>query len=209
MNRVEPNDPIIERYERNPILTKHDVPYPVETVHNAGVVRHAGKYVMLFRSHLRNGRSIIGLAESTDGFRFAVRPKPFLTPARAEPFASYEEYGVEDPRICPMEDKYLITYSVYSRHGVRVALAQTRDFTRRAGRLDHRGGPPQCGHLPRKVQWSLCPPGPTPFRHFAVVHLGFLLAGPGALGRGRGRHQTHGLSLGRDESRAGSYAHQD
>jgi len=39
------------------------VPYPVETVHNAGVVKHNGKYVMLFRSHLRNGRSIIGLAQ--------------------------------------------------------------------------------------------------------------------------------------------------
>ena len=124
------NDPIIKRYEKNPILTKHDVPYPVETVHNAGVVKHNGKYVMLFRSHLRNGRSIIGLAESSDGFRFVSKPEPFITPAKAEPFASYEVYGVEDPRICPMDGEYLITYSAYSKHGVRVALAKTRDFER-------------------------------------------------------------------------------
>jgi len=127
---AESKEPIIRRYEKNPILTKHDVPYPVETVHNASVVKHNGKYVMLFRSHLRNGRSIIGLAESSDGVRFAVRPEPFIIPAKAESFAEYEAFGVEDPRICPMEDGYLITYSAYSRHGVRVALARTTDFER-------------------------------------------------------------------------------
>jgi len=45
-----------------------DIPYPVETVHNAGVTKYQGRYVMLFRSHLDTGRSIIGLAESKDGF---------------------------------------------------------------------------------------------------------------------------------------------
>ncbi|NDY72876.1 glycosidase [Desulfobacter hydrogenophilus] len=121
---------IIQRYEKNPILTKYDVPYPVETVHNAGVVKHNNNYIMLFRSHLRNGRSIIGIAESRDGVRFVVRPEPFITPAKTEPFSVYEAYGVEDPRICPMEDGYWITYSVYSQHGVRVALAKTVDFER-------------------------------------------------------------------------------
>jgi len=45
-----------------------------------------------------------------------------------ELIASYEEYGVEDPRICALEGRYLITYSAYSRHGVRIGLAQTEDF---------------------------------------------------------------------------------
>lgn len=119
---------IVTRYKGNPILTKDDVPYPVETVHNAGVVKHQGRYIMLFRSHLRNGRSIIGLAESDDGYQFRVRPEPFITPTAREPFATYEEFGVEDPRICPIEDSYLITYSAYSRHGVRMCLAKTNDF---------------------------------------------------------------------------------
>jgi len=122
------NQPIVKRYEKNPILTKYDVPYPVETVHNAGVVKYEGKYIMLFRSHLRNGRSIIGLAESEDGFNFRVQKEPFLTPATIEPFATYEEYGVEDPRICFLDNAYWITYSTYSRHGVRIGLARTEDF---------------------------------------------------------------------------------
>ena len=121
-------EPVVKRYEKNPILTKDDVPYAVETVHNAGVVKHEGRYVMLFRSHRRNGRSIIGLAESEDGFSFKVRDEPFLVPATEGDFALYEEYGVEDLRICPLDGEYLLTYSAYSRHGVRVALARTRDF---------------------------------------------------------------------------------
>ena len=123
-----PEEAIVRRCEGNPILTKEDVPYPVQTVHNAGVVRHNDRYVMLFRSHLRNGRSIIGLAESDDGFRFRARPEPFITPSEKDPFRAYEEFGVEDPRICQLEGSYLITYSVYSRHGVRIALARTEDF---------------------------------------------------------------------------------
>ena len=93
---------IVTRYDKNPILTKADVPYPVETVHNAGAVKHEGRYLLLFRSHRRNGRSILGLAESNDGFRFRVRPEPFMVPATKGVFAEYEEYGVEDCRISPV-----------------------------------------------------------------------------------------------------------
>lgn len=122
------NTPIVKRYEGNPILTKHDVPYPVETVHNAGATRHGGRYVLLFRSHLRNGRSIIGIAWSDDGYKFQVEPEPFMTPSTEGIFAEYEEYGVEDPRICSMGGEHYITYSAYSRFGMRIGLAKTRDF---------------------------------------------------------------------------------
>ncbi len=121
---------LVTRYAGNPILTKRDVPYPVETVHNAAVVRAGGRYVMVFRAHLRSGRSILGIAESEDGFHFRVRPEPFMTPATDGPFAEAEEYGVEDPRITPIGDRYYLTYSAYSRHGVRIGLAATRDFER-------------------------------------------------------------------------------
>lgn len=121
-------DPVVKRYEKNPILTRHDIPYPVSTVHNAGMVKHQGRTVMLFRSHLLNGRCVIGLAESEDGYSFTVRREPFLVPAKKGIFAEYEEFGVEDLRICAMDEEYLLTYSAYSRHGVRIALARTTDF---------------------------------------------------------------------------------
>ncbi len=121
-------EPIVRRYEGNPILTAVDIPYPVQTVHNAGVTKHNGKYIMLFRSHRDNGRCILGLADSDDGFHFVAGPAPFMVPATEGVFAEYEAFGVEDPRICRLGGDYLITYSAYSRHGVRIGLARTRDF---------------------------------------------------------------------------------
>lgn len=118
----------VQRCEGNPILTKDDIPYAVQTVHNAGVTKHNGRYIMLFRSHLDTGRSIIGIAESDNGFDFTPRPEPFMAPSREGVFAEYEEYGVEDPRITALEGAYYITYSAYSRHGVRIGLARTEDF---------------------------------------------------------------------------------
>ena len=122
------NTPLVTRYEGNPILTKHDVPYPVETVHNAGVTKFEGQYILLFRSHLHNGRSIIGIARSDDGYNFDVDSKPFMVPSTEGTFLRFEEYGVEDPRICAIDGVYYITYSAYSRFGVRIALAKTHDF---------------------------------------------------------------------------------
>ena len=115
---------LITRFSGNPILTKEDVPYPVATVHNAAVVKHCHEYIMIFRSHRLNGRSILGLARSSDGYKFKVDPKPFMTPSD-----EYDEYGVEDPRITYIDGIYLITYSAYSRYGVRVGLARTEDFS--------------------------------------------------------------------------------
>ena len=122
-------EPIVKRYSGNPILTKHDVPYAVQTVHNAGMVKVRDKYIMLFRSHLDTGRSIIGLAESVDGYAFTVHAQPFITPAQTGVFREYEAFGVEDPRISCIDGMYYITYSAYSKHGVRIGLAKTTDFS--------------------------------------------------------------------------------
>ena len=119
---------LITRYKHNPILTKNDIPYEVATVHNAGVTKFGDEYIMLFRSHKLNGRSILGLARSRDGYHFKVEEKPFMEPATSGIFAEYEAFGVEDPRITCIDDEYWITYSAYSRHGVRIGLAKTTDW---------------------------------------------------------------------------------
>ena len=119
--------PVVTRLNK-PILTRKDVPYPVATVHNAGVVKYNDLYIMLFRAHLLNGRSIIGRADSKDGFSFTVHPEPFMTPSANGLFATYEEFGIEDVRISQFENEFLLTYSAYSQHGVRIGLARTSDF---------------------------------------------------------------------------------
>lgn len=96
--------PLVRRYTKNPILTRDDVPYPVGTIHKAGVVKHGARYIMPFRSHTHNGRSIIGKAESLDGFAFKVHPEPFLVPAASGVFSDYEEFGVDLDFLFPRPD---------------------------------------------------------------------------------------------------------
>ncbi len=142
------NKPVF-RYAQNPILTAHEVNkvwtdprHKVTTVHNAGITEFGEDVLMLFRSHLRNGISVIGLAKSKIGISdWIVSEKPALVPCNENDFYApgsdiqtlieNETGGVEDPRISKIDDTYLITYSAY--HGsikdrVRVSLATTKDF---------------------------------------------------------------------------------
>jgi predicted GH43/DUF377 family glycosyl hydrolase len=139
----------VQRYADNPILTPHEVNkvwtdprHQVMTVHNAGITIFEDKVVMLFRSHLRNGISVIGMAKSRDGIiDWKVDQRPLLIPcnekddfspgSNTEMLIENETGGVEDPRISKIGDTYFITYSAY--HGfekdrVRVSMATTKDF---------------------------------------------------------------------------------
>ena len=136
--------------EWNPILTAHHVndawPEPhrqVTTVHNAGVAVAGDATVMLFRSHLRCGISVIGLARSRDGVSgWQVHPRPVLAPATPDDafapgvdpgaIVEIESGGVEDARINPLDGTFAVTYSAYHaeiQNRVRVSLALTDDFT--------------------------------------------------------------------------------
>lgn len=122
------------RYPSNPVLTARDVNaawaepgWKVVTVHNAGVILLDGEALMLFRSHLRCGVSVLGVARSkngVDGWR--VDPSPAMTPD-----GENERGGVEDPRIHKIGDTCAVTYSAYHadvKNRVQVCLATTEDF---------------------------------------------------------------------------------
>jgi predicted GH43/DUF377 family glycosyl hydrolase len=51
-----------------------------------------------------------------------------ITDVRFLPGSELEEFGVEDPRITPLERRYYVTYVSVSRHGAATALASTTDF---------------------------------------------------------------------------------
>jgi predicted GH43/DUF377 family glycosyl hydrolase len=150
----------VARYHGNPIITAANVNevwtdpgHQIKTVHNAGVAKIDGETVMLFRSHLRCGLSVLGMAKSTnglDGWKFSSGPA--LKPAtRQDRFADgvdvdalieTEGGGLEDPRIVKFGDEYAVIYSAYHamvEDRVRVSLMTTRDFvsfTRRGPVLD-------------------------------------------------------------------------
>lgn len=64
------------------------------------------------------------LATSEDGVHFTIGDKPLIA---LDPFL--EEWGMEDPRVTPLEGKFYITYSSVSRHGVGVSLTCSHDLT--------------------------------------------------------------------------------
>lgn len=140
---------IVHRFKGNPIVTCNDVNkvwkaphHKVITVHNAGITYYNDEVLMLFRSHLRNGISVLGIARSKDGLhKWKVDQQPAMLPCNAKDiFAedvdknevmTNETGGIEDARICKINDEYLITYSAYHgsiQHRVRVSLATTKDF---------------------------------------------------------------------------------
>ena len=145
---VNLNNPV-ERYTGNPVITAEDVnkvwidpKYQVMTVHNSGVIFTGSEYIMLFRSHLRCGISVIGLARSSNGVsEWKIDSKPALVPAKQNDnfgegtdkaeLIDNESGGLEDPRIMKFGDEYAIIYSAYHdtvKDRVRVSLITTNDF---------------------------------------------------------------------------------
>ena len=119
---------VLRKHEGNPIITPKDMPFPCETVYNAGATTYQGKQVILLRCGRHDGRSVFGLAMSEDGYHFKIHPEPVFSRATEGLFKEPENKGVEDPRVTQIGDTYYIFYSCYSSRGFQIGLAKTRDF---------------------------------------------------------------------------------
>jgi predicted GH43/DUF377 family glycosyl hydrolase len=116
------------RYDKNPILKKEDVQFKVNSIFNPGGVKFNDKYLLVCRVEMPNGRSSFLNAWSEDGCNFKVDSKPSLTPEDHGEFFKFVEWGIEDPRIVQIENKFYLTYTGYSRFMPLVILAETVDF---------------------------------------------------------------------------------
>lgn len=121
----------IKRYEKNPILTSADVPYPSDLVFNAGVAKYQGKYVMVFRNDFdyEGGTCFkgtnLGLAFSEDGLNWKVEKKPFFT---QEMITIPGIRRVYDPRITVIDGEAYLCLAADSGHGIRGVVAKTNNF---------------------------------------------------------------------------------
>lgn len=118
----------IFRYNKNPILTKENVSFNVNSIFNPGAVKYDGKYLLLCRVEMPIGRSSLVIAESKDGYNFTVFPKPILTPEDHNDCYDYVKWGIEDVRITKIENKFYLTYTGYSKYQPVVILAETTNF---------------------------------------------------------------------------------
>ncbi len=121
---------MFQRYEKNPILTAADWPYPAHAVFNAGAtLLKDGTTLLLCRVEDRRGHSHLCAARSKNGLDgWVIDEKPTLLP---DPQTHPQElWGIEDPRITFLEETgmYMVAYTAYSKNGPGVALAETVDF---------------------------------------------------------------------------------
>lgn len=121
---------LIKRYEKNPILEAKDIPYDATLIFNAGVVKHQGKYIMVFRNdynYTKQGPfgfegTNLGLAFSEDGIHWEVQKKPCFTLHNEEIIRAY------DPRLTVIDGVCHMCFAVDTRHGIRGGIATTEDF---------------------------------------------------------------------------------
>ena len=98
------------RLSADPIVSPQGDKFESAGTFNPSVVKHEGKFVMLYRAQDRKGTSSLGYATSDDGVHFARRPEPVLVSE-----APYEKGGgVEDPRLQKIDGTFYLTYTGYN-----------------------------------------------------------------------------------------------
>ncbi len=127
--------PEVRRHPANPILSTKDVPYPTSFAYNAGIIKHEGRYVMVFRHEhaSQEGPSTtikwharqLGLAFSKDGIKWDVDPNPLQLMV---PFPPYSPRPAYDPRLTVIDGQPHMCFAVDSPHGTLGGIARTDDF---------------------------------------------------------------------------------
>lgn len=117
----------LERLASNPLIRPSQISFTRAsgTFNPGAAIDHAsGRVVLLVRAYEEDARrSCLALAVLSNGEHIdEIWNRPAITPE-----ASYEEWGVEDPRITWLGDegRYAITYTGHSPNGPRVCLITT------------------------------------------------------------------------------------
>jgi len=119
---------LFHRYDGGPILSAGDIPWPANSVFNAGAVLLGDETLLMLRVEDRCGQSHFSIARSADGIGdWRVDGKPTFSPDDGHP---EEAWGVEDPRLTWVEDvgSWVMAYTAYSDRGALASLATTTDF---------------------------------------------------------------------------------
>ena len=109
---------LFDRLPDNPIITTNDIPYPANSVLNAGAAKVKGEYLLLLRVEDRTGISHLTTARSKDGFKdWKISKRPVLEPNLEH--HPEEVWGIEDPRITYVDEekRWFVAYTAYSKGG--------------------------------------------------------------------------------------------
>ncbi len=117
---------LLEKYEKNPIITPAIMPKEVLYTFNPGAIKHNGEYIIISDVTTLDDIHRLWVLRSKDGYNFIPDPEPANWPA---PDPTHPETCTYDPRITKMGDEYIILYaSDLSQNDVRVGIVKTKDF---------------------------------------------------------------------------------
>ena len=120
------------RHEKNPILTREDIPdippylIDVTSVFNPGAVKVGAEYVLILRVQSRSRETFMVVARSANGVDFRIE-KDIV---RFTGIEAVKEriYHLYDARITRLEGIYYVMFALDMDNGCQLGLARTDDF---------------------------------------------------------------------------------
>jgi predicted GH43/DUF377 family glycosyl hydrolase len=117
-------EPMLEVKREGILLEPSDLSFENHGVLNPAVVLHEGAINLFYRATNKVNFSTIGRCVLEHPTKISLRfNHPVIIPT--EP---YESHGIEDPRITPFEDYYLLSYTAYDGHNARGGLMTSKDL---------------------------------------------------------------------------------
>ncbi len=122
----------MERYPKNPILTRNDIPgippllIDATSVFNPGAIKNGDTYRLMLRVQSRSRETFFVMAESRDGVKFSVARE--IVRFRGIDKIKEKIYHTYDARITRLEDTYFIMFAMDMDSGCQLGLARTGDF---------------------------------------------------------------------------------
>ncbi len=122
----------MKRYNKNPIITRNDIPdipphlVDVTSVFNPGAVRFGDKFLLMLRVQNRGRETFLLTAQSDDGIHFEISNR--IVHFKGIERIQEKIYHCYDPRITRIGEVYYIMFAMDMDDGCRLGLAQTSDF---------------------------------------------------------------------------------
>ncbi|MDR3626713.1 MAG: glycoside hydrolase family 130 protein [Ignavibacteriaceae bacterium] len=123
---------MLKRNQKNPILTRSDIPnvapnlIDVSSVFNPGAVKFNNKYILLLRVQNRGRETFIVKAESPNGVDFKVDNK--IVDFKGMEKIREKIYHIYDARITKIDNIHYIMFAMDMDAGCQLGLAKTTDF---------------------------------------------------------------------------------
>jgi beta-1,4-mannooligosaccharide/beta-1,4-mannosyl-N-acetylglucosamine phosphorylase len=120
------------RYEKNPVLTRKDIPaiapklVDVSSVFNPGAVRMDDQYYLMLRVQNRARETFFVPAISQDGLRFRVSNR--IVHFKGIEYIREPIFHNYDARLTKIDDICYVMFAMDMSDGCRLGIAQTNDF---------------------------------------------------------------------------------